>query len=104
MDDYRHLLHPQFSLRLLMTMTATCAVAFAVLGQDFAPLLRIIAGSVPAFWLGWGMRIVGEALVDREKPWREFPGLLLAAWGAVLSLASILFAVVLAVLWIVDPS
>ncbi len=60
---------PQFSLRLMLAMLGTCALAFAVCGAGLHDYLTVAAAMVVVFWLGTALSFCGLALDHEGDAW-----------------------------------
>jgi hypothetical protein len=88
----------QLSLRELFAAITTCGLAFAVMFQEWHPVLVLMGGCVPLFWSGFVCHVAGEAINVRRLRGLGWLGGLLSSGGVVLAASAALsFVLFLAV-------
>lgn len=75
---------PQFSLRGLLGISATCAVAFATCSAGLHDYLTVAASMVIVFWLGAGLCFAGLVMDSEGDSWLV-PAVLAEISGTILS-------------------
>jgi hypothetical protein len=79
---------PQFSIRLLLVIMASCSVTFAAWSWWPHDLIVLAATTIPLFWLGVGCIFLGATLIYQGDSWSLLSAIL-DVLGAVLCLISV---------------
>ena len=82
---------PQFSLRSLLIVLGTCAIAFATVSAGLHAYLTVAAAMVVVFWVGAALCFMGLVLDAEGDSWLV-PAVLAETTGAITSVIAVFTA------------